>query len=129
MTDEELNADDMGTILKWGVEREERSVHDEGVFAKLERIRDTEISKPTLKYGDIIPIKDEHKEHIQCLSDGIDAAKSGIDALSQSLMCCQKRLWKAIKEYYPETEGRMCSLNSKELHIRIEGKLKDYEQW
>lgn len=85
--------------------------------------------KKPLKYGDIIPIKDEHKKHIKCISDGIDAAKSGLNALTHTLNISQERLWKAIREYYPETEEYSCSFCSEKLQVKIESKLKSYERW
>lgn len=59
----------------------------------------------TFKFGDTIPVKEEHQKRLKELSRRCDASRIGMILMSEALEQHERELWDTIQHLYPETDG------------------------
>ena len=78
-----------------------------------------------IKPGDIINVKEEHKEVLEGFMDRESGIKSGLTFLSEALKLANKQTWKMVNALYPETKDFICNINSKDMKIKVLYKRSD----
>jgi hypothetical protein len=77
-----------------------------------------------IKVGDIIELKDEHREHIQSIKTKMENAQTMMNVGSATYRAAEKELWDFIHDTIPETKGMDMNLNHEKHIINITGKLR-----
>ena len=72
-----------------------------------------------IKFGEIIPVKEEHKEAFKDLANRLRGAKSAFEQATEMIRKAEEDLFENVPKLMPELKDRRISFNHRDLTFKV----------